>query len=71
MYFFHWGLFEPRKAELRNLNKANWNLLRESLDGVDWPVIEDDFSLNYLADKFEKLVEGALEKSLSKETSLK
>ena len=54
------------KAELRHLNKANWNVFRESLDMVEWPVIGDGSSLNDLADKLEKLVEGALEKACPK-----
>ena len=63
---FSRGSFEPRKAGLRNLNTAPWNLFRESLDKVERPVIEDDSSLNDLADKFENLVEGALEKAYPK-----
>ena len=43
---FSWGSFEPRKAEMRNLNKANWNLFRESLDMIEWPVIEEDSRLD-------------------------
>ena len=57
---FSGGSFDPRKAELRNLNKADWILFRESLDMVEWLVIRDSSSLNDLADRFEKLVEGAL-----------
>ena len=60
---FSGGSFEPRKTEIRNLNKANWNLFRESLDMVEWPVIDKEFRLEELAGKFERLVEGALEKA--------
>ena len=60
-----------RKTEMRNLNKANWNLFRESLDMVEWPVIEEESRLEDLAGKFESLVEGALERALPKETGLK
>ena len=63
---FSGGSFEPRKAELRNFNKANWNLFRESLDMVEWPVIDDDSRLGDMADRFESLVEGALEKACPK-----
>ena len=48
---------------MRNLNKANWNLFRESLDMVEWPVIDEESRLEELAGKFESLVEGALEKA--------
>ena len=60
---FSGGSFEPRKTEMRNLNKANWKLFRESLDMIEWPVIEEDSRLEELADRFESLVEGELEKA--------
>ena len=60
---FSGGSFEPRKTEMRNLNKANWNLLRESLDMVEWQVIDEESRLEELAGNFESLVEGALEKA--------
>ena len=59
---FSEGSFEPRKTEMRNLNKANWMLFRESLDMVEWPVIGEDSRLEDSAERFESLVEGALEK---------
>ena len=69
-YFsFSEGSFEQMKTELRHLNKANWNLFRESPDMVEWPVIGDGSSLNDLADKLEKLVEGAHEKACPKKPS--
>ena len=60
---FSGGSFEPRKTEMRNLNKANWNLFRESLDMAEWPVIDEESRLEELAGNFESLVEGALEKA--------
>ena len=60
---FSGGSFVPQKTEMRNLNKANWNLFRESLDMVEWPVIEEESRLEDLAGKFESLVEGALERA--------
>ena len=51
---------------LRNLNKADWNLFRESLDMLEWPGMNDGSSLDDLADRFEKLVKGALENSCPK-----
>ena len=60
---FSGGSFEPRKTEMRNLNKANWKLFRESLDKVEWPVIDEDSRLEDLAGRFESLVEVALEKA--------
>ena len=60
------GSFEPRKTEVRNLNKANWKLFRESLDTVKWPVINKDSRLEDMAERFESLVEGALEKACPK-----
>ena len=57
---FSGGSFEPRNTELRNLNKANWKLFRESLDMVEWPVIDEDFRLEELAERFEKF--GRFEK---------
>ena len=63
---FSGGSFEPRNTELRNLNKANWKIFRESLDMVEWPVIDEDSRLEDLAERFESLVEGALEKACPK-----
>ena len=60
---FSGGSFEPRKTEMRNLNKANWNLFRESLDMAEWPVIDEESRLEELAGNFESLVEGALERA--------
>ena len=60
---FSGGSFEPRKTEMRNLNKANWKVFRESLDMAEWPVINEDSRLEELAERFESLVEGALEKA--------
>ena len=60
---FSGGSFVPQKTVMRNLNKANWNLFRESLDMVEWPVVEEESRLEELADKFEDLVEGALERA--------
>ena len=59
-------LLSPRKTELRNLNKANWKLFKESLDMAEWPVIDEDSRLEDLAERFESLVEGALEKACPK-----
>ena len=47
---------------MRNLNKANWKHFSETLDMVEWPVIDEDSRLEDLAERFESLVEGALEK---------
>ena len=68
---FSGGSFVPRKTELSNLNKVDWNLFRKSLDMVEWPVTDDGSSLDDPADRFERLVDGALEKSLPKETGHK
>ena len=63
IHFFSGGSFEPRKTEPRNLNKAGWKPFRESLDMVEWPVIDEDSRLEDMAERFESLVEGALEKA--------
>ena len=63
---FSGGSFEPRKTEMRNLNKANWKVFRESLDMAELPVINKDSRLEELAERFEILVEGALEKACPK-----
>ena len=67
---FSGGSFEPRNTELRNLNKADWKLFRESLDIVEWPVIDEDSRLEDLAERFESLVEGALEKACPNKISI-
>ena len=51
---FSGGSFEPRNTELRNLNKADWKLFRQSLDMVEWPVIDDDSRVEDLAERFER-----------------
>ena len=59
---FSGGSFELWNTELGNLNKTNRKLFRESLDSVEWPVIDEDSKLEDMVDRSESLVEGELEK---------
>ena len=55
--------FLPNEGRVEELKQSQLEFFRESLDMVVWPVIEDGSSLNDLANKFVKLLEGALEKA--------